>query len=360
VPIPNTLADLTAETMNEALANVIGSDNTITEVTVDRIAEDAGVLGALARVSLGYREANDRLPATVIAKIQAEDEAARQIGMGLNIYQREADFYAKFAPDAQFATPTCYASLADPAAGRWLLVLEDLVDAEPADQLAGISVENAETVIDVIAGFHAQWWASPALADLDWIPAQDDPMFPPIVKGMLEGGLAGIDRYGDLLTDQDIDLVRRFDANHLDLIARTAAGPWTVTHGDLRADNIFFDRATGDPILIDFQQPTRTRGAYDIAWLLGSSMDIELQVEHTPALLQRYIDALAGHGVEYALADLETAVAEHAIYLLSGPISLLTTFEFGGGEGGRSAQLTPKWVRRGFHFAHLMGADDLI
>jgi hypothetical protein len=45
---------------------------------------------------------------------------------------------------------------------------------------------------------------------------------------------------------------------------------------------------------------------------------------------------------------------------LSGPLSLIGTFDFSEAGDGRAAQLTKKWIGRGFNLALLYGANDVL
>ena len=68
-----------------------------------------------------------------------------------------------------------------------------------------------------------------------------------------------------------------------------------LLHGDIRADNMFFD---GDRLkVVDFQFAARGAGAADIAYLVSQGLPTEVRRGHDEALVREYLDRLSAHGV---------------------------------------------------------------
>ena len=64
-----------------------------------------------------------------------------------------------------------------------------------------------------------------------------------------------------------------------------------LLHGDIRADNLFFD---GDRLkVVDFQFAARGCGAADIAYLVTQGLPSEAREGHDEALVREYLDHLA-------------------------------------------------------------------
>ncbi len=185
-------------------------------------------------------------------------------------------------------------------------------------------------------------------------------MYKASVPAIVSAGAAALAPLEADLPPGSLDLAAQVDAAFEELIDRCAAGPHTFVHGDVRLDNVFFTPGTNDFALIDFQLSLKCRGVYDVVWLLATSMDVDVQDEHAERLLMRYHSALAANGVEWDEADFRNAAAEQAAYLLSGPLSLVGTFDFAEAGDGRAAELTKKWVARGFNLALLYGAADVV
>jgi hypothetical protein len=74
---------------------------------------------------------------------------------------------------------------------------------------------------------------------------------------------------------------------------------------------------------VDCQLSTRGRGAYDIAYLLGQSMDPELRATHEDDVLQTWHAALRAAPVDgYSLDDAREDYALGALLNLVIPVSL--------------------------------------
>jgi hypothetical protein len=357
--IPQTVAELTPAWLTSALAHHLDGGR-VTAVRADDIGTGVGVFGIISRLHLSYEGAPAQAPKTLIAKLPTDAEANRNVGMALGLYARENKFYDNVANSVPFPVPQCYVSQSDESTGQFLLIMEDLGHMEAGDQLAGITPSRAGSIIDALASFHATWWDSPKLDELDWLPRQDDPVYLAAVPPIVTAGVAALPPLAADLPAGSLELAKRVDANYVGLIHKCATGPRTFVHGDARLDNLFFTPGTDDFTLIDWQLSLRCRGVYDLVWLLATSMDIDVQNAHADNLLLRYHAALERHGVSWSLHDLRVAAAEQSAYLLSGPLSLIGTFDFSEAGDGRAAQLTRKWVGRGFNLAMVYGAGDVL
>jgi hypothetical protein len=357
--IPQTVAELTPGWLTSALVDHLGGGRVVA-VSSDDIGTGVGVFGIIARLHLGYEGASADAPATMIAKLPTDAEANRNVGMVLGLYARENNFYDNVADSVPFPVPKCFVSMSDADTGAFLLIMEDLGHMEAGDQLAGITAARAGSIIDALASFHAAWWDKPELDALTWLPTQDSPVYLAAVPPIVTAGVAALPPLADQLPAGSLELAKRVDANFVSLIHKCAAGPRTFVHGDARLDNLFFTHGTDDFALIDWQLSLRCRGIYDVVWLLATSMDIDVQNEHADDLLVRYHQALQRNGVDWPLHDLRVAAAEQSAYLLSGPLSLIGTFDFSEAGDGRAARLTRKWVARGFNLALLYGAGDVV
>ena len=71
--------------------------------------------------------------------------------------------------------------------------------------------------------------------------------------------------------------------------------PWTVVHGDFRADNLLF--GGGRVVVVDWQTVGLGPGASDLSYLLGASLTPDARREHEGDLVDRYVDGLVAQGV---------------------------------------------------------------
>ncbi|MEZ5228689.1 MAG: phosphotransferase [Acidimicrobiales bacterium] len=73
-----------------------------------------------------------------------------------------------------------------------------------------------------------------------------------------------------------------------------------LAHNDYRLDNMLFGVEPGAAPLtiVDWQTVSLGSGPTDLAYMLGSGLLPETRVEHDERLVRRYVDGLAGHGVD--------------------------------------------------------------
>ncbi len=357
--IPQTIDALSASFLTVALESV-ADGAVVTAVSADDIGAGVGVFGTIARLRLTWDREPANGPTTLIAKFPTAAPANRAVGLVLGLYEREHRFYSEAADRVPVRVPRCYFTSGNATDGTYLLLLEDLAGLEGGDQLAGLGPRRAQMIIEQLAAMHAQWWDTPELDSITWLPVQNDPFYLAAVPPIVTAGVAALPPLASTLPEGSLELAKRVDASFIDLIHACAAGPRTFVHGDARLDNLFFALDTDDAVFIDWQLSLRCRGIYDVVWLLATSMDPEVQNTSAQALLGSYQTALASHGVKVSSHDLRRAAAEHAAYLLSGPLSLIGTFDFSEAGNGRAAALTKKWVARGFNLALLLGAADVL
>ena len=99
----------------------------------------------------------------------------------------------------------------------------------------------------------------------------------------------------------------------------------TLTHGDLRVDNVLFEQGQDRirAILIDWQLTGLRNPMWDVAYFLASSLTIEDRRRHERALLTRYVETL---GDAIPGFDEEQAIADGRLYMIASlTINILST-----------------------------------
>lgn len=261
-----------------------------------RIGE--GMIGANYRVSL--RGVTTDVPASVVVKLPSPGEESRAAGIAHRTYEREAKFYMQLADTVDVRRPHCHWVEFDEATHDFVLVLEDLAPAEPGNQITGCSVEQARLAVVELAGLHGPRWNDPALYDVDWLQRRtaraDGEMLQAAYQHLLTPFFA---TYAKYLTNEQHDLAMAFGPRLADWIDGRS-NVLTLGHGDYRLDNLLFGTAAGGPAVavVDWQTPNHGPGIVDVSYFMGAAVMPEVRRSVEAGLVDEYLAALRGYGVE--------------------------------------------------------------
>ncbi len=352
--VPTSSSDITPEWVTGALApHLDGAE--VVDVAAHDIGEGTGIFGEIARLHLTYDRPSPDAPASLVAKLPCVEPENLAVAQALGIYEREVNFFTEIAPGSPLRVPECYLAELDPD-GRFVLLLEDLeVDLDVGDQVTGATVAQAEAAIDALVELHAPWWEADELYALNWLPVPDAPAYMAAVPGIYRAGLPILEaEWSDRLPPGAVAVARALDPEFEGLMRRMAEGPRTFAHADPRLDNIFFARdGSGTVAFIDFQLCLRQRGAADIAYLIGTSMNVADSRGSWERLLRRWYDRLADHGVTgYSWDDCLRQYKESALYYLCGAMSLIGSFDTGNDRGAAMATAYTTRI-----FGHVLDID---
>ena len=256
-----------------------------------------GFMGQLARVSLSYVDGSAGAPSSVIAKFASLKPETREMARDQNAYQREIGFYRDIGHGVGVPVATCYYSELKEDTNHFVMLLEDLAPGVSSDQVVGTSKETSREVVEQFAKLHAKWWNSDALNEYDWAKW--------VMKEVpIEHGLA--------LLDENMKQVKetgKFDAypemkrlmpllRPLFKLDPAPPFPFTLTHGDLRSDNIIEPSSEGGRFaVIDWQLAGIGDPVNDICRWLVQSISIKDRRETEQMLLELYHQKLVEHGV---------------------------------------------------------------
>ena len=94
-----------------------------------------------------------------------------------------------------------YFTAFDPVTHDFVPVLEDLGHLRVNDQIGGCSAEDAEVIVDAIAGHHAYWWESERFASMTWLKQFEDPRYADVIAANFEAAWPVVlDQFGDELS----------------------------------------------------------------------------------------------------------------------------------------------------------------
>jgi Phosphotransferase enzyme family len=335
--VPETVDDLTPAWLTAALAKPgVLRRGAVAAVESERVGQEYGFTGIVARVRLEYVGADGDEPRSLIAKLpmargdvvsgyRARHE--RDPALARRYYQRcvrEVRFYREVG--ASFA-PTLYYSAVDDVRRRVVLLLEDLSTGRQGDVLHGCSIEDAALVIEEIAPFHARWWGERAPV---WALPSGGGDYEARQERYNRQAAVFLERHGDAIPAAARSVIERLRSRLAYVLATLAAGPRTLIHADLHLDNVIFDgRGNGrSAVVLDWQTACIGSPAWDVALFLFDSLSIDDRHAAEDALLQRYATLLAEHGVGgYPVEDLRADCRLALLAWLAGTVGWLTSLD---------------------------------
>ena len=318
--LPVEVDELTPAWLSEAM------DAEVTTVTV--LDRHSGTTGRALLALTGHPS----IPPTVFAKLAPFDAGQRKFvnlqGMGV----AEARLYRDLAPELPLRVPRpWYADFEGDGTGaddRYVMLLEDLHASGcrfPTREDPDIEARVFD-IVEQLARLHAYYWESPRFAgtgDLAWIA--------PRSTGSGDGGASmvrmAIDNLADRLPPGFVGLAELYEARAPDIMRLYREGECTLVHGDPHLGNLFVDSVGGDRTgFLDWAMIARAPGIRDVAYVLANSTSTELRRAHENALLLRYREILAAHGVKL---DAETAWEQYRLFTIYGWCSATCTAAMG-------------------------------
>jgi hypothetical protein len=275
--VPSTISDVNPQWLTALLrADGTTPDSaTVTEIRAEQIAMDTGFSSLLYRLHV---TASEGVPSSFIVKLPAQSEARG--------------------------------------------AREDMKDWENADHLAGLSLNRARTCIAQLAGLHA-WSADPANASaLEAFPSLDGPMTRDVFPAVFgQGWQVYREKTQAPVPPAVAGYAERF-AEHAPAAMNALTERSMLVHGDIRADNMFFD---GDLLkVVDFQLTAQGVGAADIAYLVSQGLPTALRTGRDEELLREYLEQLGDRGVDdYAFDEAWRHYRFAASYLMVLPTIIL-------------------------------------
>lgn len=238
-------------------------------------------------------------PASVILKSETANRDFNEFSRQNNAFGREVGVYTHCTPRLSDHKPSVYATNSQEP--YWLL-LEDLTHLKSGDQVIGLNYQETQAAIRRMAAIHAEFWMDPSLEQHDWLPEHGFWFTTPDM-GMVDDFFA---TYGVRFGAEACRLYRAVLEQTNAIDAAIAERPWTLVHGDLRADNLLFTNAEQEPdsVIIDWSWASRSSAAIDIAFLVGGSTPHVQRLGRHDELLEAWHGELAERGVsDYSLSD---------------------------------------------------------
>ncbi|MEP9392970.1 hypothetical protein ABLE94_12015 [Gordonia sp. VNK1] len=340
--IPAKKSDFTAEWLTEVFASKYPG-TTVTSLQVDEV--DQGTSTRL-RLTAEYADPSPDLPTQLFVKTNF-DNVFGELFTAAGIYHAEVKFFNDVLPAVDIPTPRClHAELSDED-GSFVLVLEDVVAADWGKAEEPIDWVRAEAVLKAMARYHAHFWNSPKLDDLEWVwtpnegPQADAiKMFSDYASEKLAAGTVFDHPVPEALRDSErvkraVEALLRYDAEV----------PRTLLHSDPHLKNLGF-HLSGEPIFVDWQVLRKGCWALDVSYFLSTSLSTDDRRAHERDLVTGYLKELAGYGID---VPADEAWLQYRAQPLYGLLVWLAT----------PVEMQPEAAVRAFTLRFLAAAEDL-
>ncbi|MEC9394993.1 MAG: phosphotransferase [Actinomycetota bacterium] len=352
IDIPQSAEEITADWLTEAIrSSGLVSVARVSDFTLGSPGSGVGFTGQTLRVGLVWDVQEDDAPDAVLVKFPSDNAGNRGLAEAEGGYDREFDFYERFAHRLPVRVPRLIHAVRDPGPPvavrkrrerildglpapitrfigrharklirptnrRYALVLEYVPDARVTTATELPPPEDLSVMLRTLARFHAHFWRDPELADPTVVEWSMVSQMPNVMHGLYRAWRDDVVarlpelftpdfmRHADWFGDRISELVRRLDE------------PLALRHGDSRTDNLLF--TDGGVVVIDFGVAGSGRPAGDVAYLLSESIPpgpdardtfVELCTEYH----RRLVDAgVHDHPLDEFLADCDLVLAVQA------------------------------------------------
>jgi hypothetical protein len=242
------------------------------------------------------------------------------------VYETEVYMYRRMLPGLPLKRPLCLAAGHELGTDNFVLLLEDLElkGAEFTNVLEPpYSPAQVGELLDELAKLHAAFWNSPRLdEEAGWLSTHmSGRQFEMLNSGhivrLLESHVAGspyrqdvIERMGGHPPAKLWEMIKAVQRH------QAATIPNTLCHGDTGRHNTY-KLADGTLGFVDWQLSVKATWPHDVHYVICTSLSVKDRRRHERALVQRYLDGLKAHGVDYA-PSLEEAMEAFSLAIIWG------------------------------------------
>ncbi len=283
IPIPTTAGEvLDPEWLSVALDDLEPEDHIVEVHTVDSSKTLAEKIRFRATVE--GPDGHHRIKAYCV-KAHLDDSP-------VNTLMSEARFYRDLSSLVDIRTPRAYYTGIDETTGQAMVIMDDVIGTGGKFLSAETpySLSTARDSLGQLAGLHASTWGDARPSDLEWLAPRIGNMvglFPAeVLQRLLDDG-----RGPEIATE-----LRKAE-NLIEAVRQTGRHDLTcVIHGDTHSGNVYLD-SEGRASWLDWQVVQQGNWATDIAYHLGTVLDIQTRRAHERDLLRHYLGELEARGI---------------------------------------------------------------
>ena len=246
-----------------------------------------------ARLRVEYKESRGA-PKCIFAKLPPEGEPQRSLVLNSGMGRREILFYRELTADLPLRIPRAYAAEIDETSQRFVLLIEDLEDANCLfpDPERGVGLGLALQAMDDLAALH-EHFARLESEGSDF-PFIEPPLrTPEFAQGMLKHALS---HRREKMNSTFASIAELYLDSALDVHEAWEKGPSVVTHGDTHLTNLFIEN--GRLGYFDWGCFARAPAIRDVSYFICMALSIEDRRANEANLLERYLSRRKALGGE--------------------------------------------------------------
>jgi hypothetical protein len=198
-----------------------------------------------------------------ILKVGTEVPQRRKWAKELHVFERELAAYRLLAPLQGKCSPRLFCGVSANQGSDGLLLLQEIRNARNLDQLHGLSSTELTSAIRAIAHIHAYFWNSPKLKKAKGLPHHHY-----MRAHEVRRNLPAFLRWAKP-SPKNRTLFIKLTSQVPSILARFKKRPFTLVHGDLRSDNVFFGERSVR--FIDWGLSLAGNATFDLARFAGGS-----------------------------------------------------------------------------------------
>lgn len=334
IDVVKSTSDITPDWLTSALKQNNIIESRVTSVTHETIGAGIGLMAELCRLTIEY-EGEENAPHTMVAKCAAQNDNIH-VARVLDFYNREANFYNEIGDDCPLIVPKSYFGKVDQDTYDCVILLEDLGDVSPRDQLVGASVDEAFSAISKIAEMHAKWWQKVSTPETAWMydamsveeaARLRDLVYMPSLQPALEN-------FSSFFTPETKQLCRTVGERYTEFWAEKLTPVETFIHGDYRQDNMIYGNDSLEAIVMDWQICGKGKGIFDLTYFMCQSLSSKTRAEIEKEIIEYYVARLKEFGVtdygfEQCLADYKIVALGCLVY----PITVCGSLDLANERG---------------------------
>ncbi|HKI73882.1 MAG TPA: phosphotransferase, partial [Pseudomonadales bacterium] len=222
----------------------------------------------------------------------------------------------------------------------FVLLMEDMGDVSPVDQLVGSTEAEAFDKIEKIAKLHAMWWGKCKDPENSWIydfmsPDEMTKLRDFVYTPSLEPAIAN---FTSFFGTDGAALCRKVGEQYTEIVDKVTPTS-TFLHGDYRQDNFIIRAGSDEPVIMDWQISGAGFAVFDVTYFICQSLQTDLRQNIQRPLIERYVACLKENGVtDYTFEQAWNDYRILILFCLIYPITVCGSLDLSNDRGKALAE----------------------